>query len=220
MTDNERTNLKDLNAALIDAFPEMDDVHRRVALATYRELARGKPASPREIATRAGVEEEAAHRILGQWIGVYRDREGSVIGFWGLAIPEMKHRFEVDGVHLYTWCAWDTLFLPALLGKTAHVESPCATSGELVRLTMSPDGVESAEPRSPVLSFLAPVASKFQDNIIENFCCYIHFFRSCADGESWIAKTPGTFLLALDDAVELARLWNDTQFSRFLGNCR
>jgi alkylmercury lyase len=195
MTDRGRRNLKDLTAALMAAFPELDDVKRRVALATYRRLARGKPASPQEIATQAVVGEEEVRRILAQWIGVYRDREGNVIAFWGLATPEMKHHFEVDGVRLHTWCAWDTLFLPALLRKTARVESPCGTSGEIVRLTISPAGVESAEPPSPVLSFLDPVASKFQENVIQNFCHYVHFFRSTPDGEAWITKNPGTFLL-------------------------
>jgi alkylmercury lyase len=197
-------------------FPELDDVKRRVALATYRQLASGKPVPPSEIANETGVAEDDVGRILGDWIGVYRDARGSVIGFWGLAIPKMKHRFEVDGVRLHAWCAWDTLFLPELLGKSARVESTCGTSGDPVRLTVSPTGVEFAAPALPVVSFLNPVASRFQKNIIQNFCHYIHFFRSGADGEAWIAKNPGTFLLTLHEAVELARLKNDAQFSGYL----
>jgi hypothetical protein len=37
-------NLTELTEALIGAFPKLDDVKRRVALATYRRLARGEPA--------------------------------------------------------------------------------------------------------------------------------------------------------------------------------
>ena len=44
----------------------------------------------------------------------------------------------------------------------------------------------------------------------------MHFFRSRADGEAWIAKTPGTFLLTLEEAVELARLKNHAQFGALL----
>jgi alkylmercury lyase len=220
MTEHRRPNLQDLTAALMDAFPEMDDVKRRVALATYRQLARGKPVPLREIGNAAHVDEDDVGRILTQWVGVYRDGKANVIGFWGLAIPEMKHRFEVDGVRLYTWCAWDTLFLPALLGRTARVESACGTSGELLRLTVSPAGVESADPPSPVLSFLDPIVSRFQHDIIQNFCHYIHFFRSRAACESWIAKNPGTFLLTLDEAVELARLKNEAQFGDLLAKTR
>jgi alkylmercury lyase len=216
MMDKGNRNRTDLTAALMRALPEMDDMKRQVALAAYSQLARGKPVPPREIANEAGVREDDVRRILAQWIGVYRDRQGDVIGFWGLAIPEMKHRFEVDGVRLHTWCAWDTLFLPALLGRTARVESSCGTSGQPIRLTASPASVESAHPPAPVLSFLDPVASRFQHDIIQQFCHYIHFFRSIADGEAWVAKNPGTFLLTLDDAVELARLKNEAQFGGFM----
>jgi alkylmercury lyase len=158
-------------------------------------------------------------RILGEWVGVYADDAGRVIGFWGLAIPRMKHRFEVDGVRLHTWCAWDTLFLPELLDKTARVESVCETSGEPVRLVVSPTGIESAEPDSLVLSFVEPKASRFEGDIIKNFCHFVHFFRSREDGAEWIAKRlPRRFLLTLDEAVDLARRKNEAQFRGLLAS--
>jgi len=206
--------VRELANGLMKVFPTLDDTKRRIALATYRLLARGVPASPAEIAADASAPVEEVRRILGDWIGVYTDAEDRVIGFWGLAIPNMKHRFEVDGVQLHTWCAWDTLFLPELLGKTARVESACETSGRPVRLTVSPAAVESTEPAAPFVSFVTPDASRFERDIIKTFCHYVHFFRSRDDGETWVAKTPGTFLLTLDEAVELARLKNQAQFGR------
>lgn len=217
MMENERPNVPQLALALVDAFPELDGAKRRIALATYRRLARGVPAAPGEIADDAGAALEDVRRALDEWIGVYRDEEGSVVGFWGLAIPKMKHRFEVDGVRLHTWCAWDTLFLPELLGKTASVESACETSGQPVRLTVSPAGVESAEPASPWVSFVAPDASRFRGDVIQNFCHYVHFFRSREDGEAWTAKAPGTFLLTLDEAADIARRKNRLQFGATIG---
>jgi alkylmercury lyase len=211
-----RPNVPELLSALMGALPNLDDMKRRVALATYRRLACGVPAPVEEIAVDAGVDAEEVRRILGDWIGVYTDDQKRVIGFWGLAIPKMKHRFEVDGVRLYTWCAWDTLFLPELLGKTARIESACATSGELVRLTVSPKRLEAAEPASPFVSFLAPDPSRFKQDVIENFCHYVHFFRSREDGEAWVSRNPGTFLLRLAEAAELARLKNEAQFGVLL----
>jgi alkylmercury lyase len=201
-----------------DVAPKLDDAKRRVALATYRLLARGLPASLEEIASGAGIPPAEVERIFGNWIGVYKDPEGRVYGFWGLAIPAMKHRFEVDGIRLHTWCAWDALFLPELLGKTAHVESVCETSGKPVKLTVSPTRVEAAEPASPLISFLLPDTARFGSNIINRFCHYVNFFRSRADGEAWIAKNPGTFLLTLDEAVELSRLKNKAQFGALFDN--
>lgn len=204
--------MRELATALIDAFPALDDLQRRIALATYRRLARGVPAAPEEIAADAGVAVEQVRRVLADWIGVYSDCENRVIAFWGLALPPMKHRLEVDGVNLHAWCAWDTLFLPELLGKTMRVESACATSGESVHLTVSPAGVESADPTTLFISFICPDASGFRTDIVRNFCHFVHFFRSRADGEAWVAQNPGTFLLTLDEAVELARRKNQAQF--------
>lgn len=214
---SERLRVRQLADALMDSFPKLDDTKRRIALSTYKLLARGIATPLEEIAFDAGCGVEEAHGIFDGWAGVYLDDARRVIGFWGLAIPEMKHRFEVDGVRLHAWCAWDTLFLPELLGKTAKVESACATSAQPVRLTVSPVRVESARPASLVLSFVEPNASRFDGDIITRFCHYVHFFGSRADGEAWIAKTPGTFLLTLDEGVELARLKNQGQFGAILG---
>jgi len=215
--ENRRPTVLELaNGLLMDVFPKLDDTKRRVALSTYRRLARGVPASLGEIAADVGGHVEEVQQILRDWIGVYTNEEERVIGFWGLAIPKTKHRFELDGVRLHTWCAWDALFLPELLGKTARVESACAMSGQSVRLTVSPAAVKSAEPAPLLVSFVAPDASRFEGDIIQRFCHYVHFFRSRADGEAWIAKTPGTFLLTLEEAVELARLKNHAQFGALL----
>lgn len=214
--EDPQPTVRELLTALMDVFPKLDDTKRHIALGTYRLLARGVPPSVEEIAGDAGSQVEEVRRILGDWIGVYTDAQKRVIGFWGLAISKMKHRFEVDGARLHTWCAWDALFLPELLGKTAHVESACEMSGQPVRLTVSPAGVEFSEPASPLVSFVLPEASRFEGDIIKRFCHYVHFFRSRDDGEAWIAKTPGTFLLTLDEAVELARLKNRAQFGALL----
>jgi alkylmercury lyase len=141
-----RPSLQELTDSLCAAFPKLDDPQRRLALATYRRLSRGMAASLVEIADDAGIEIEKAQRIFDGWIGVYSDEAKRVIGFWGLTIAKMKHRFEVDGAQLYTWCAWDTLFLPELLEKSARVESVCDATGKPVRLSVSSKRVESADP--------------------------------------------------------------------------
>ena len=58
-----------------------------------------------------------------------------------------------------------------------------------------------------MVSFLSP-EGRFDGNVITSFCHFIHFFASRRAGEQWIARHPGTFLLSLADAFELARLSN------------
>ena len=148
--------------------------------------------------------------------GVYRDEAGRVVGYWGLAISEMSHRFEVNGRRLSTWCAWDTLFIPELLGKVAQVESLCPVSGKAIRLSVGPDGLRSVEPEGTVVSFLAPDESGFRRDVISAFCHYIHFFSSAEVGADWLERNPGTFLVSLPDAFRLGRMKNQMQYKEVL----
>lgn len=73
-----------------------------------------------------------------------------------LTLNPTPHRFIVKGSTLYTWCALDAIFLPGLLGETAVVESACLTSGETIRLSVTPDSVVTYSPSTAVLSIAVP----------------------------------------------------------------
>jgi alkylmercury lyase len=79
---------------------------------------------------------------------------------------------------LSTWCAEDTLFLPALLGQTATVESPSPVSRESVRLTIAPEGVQAVSPTGAVVSIALvdpdQVAFGSVEAIWMTFCRHIH----------------------------------------------
>ena len=142
-----------------------------------------------------------------------------MLGFGGLAAAQMQHRFEVEGRTLWTWCAWDSLFIPEILGKPARIESRDPQSGGIVRLVVSPDRVESVEPKGAVVSFLLP-DGHFRTsaaNVMAQFCHFVFFFTSRASGERWMAKHPGTFLYSLDDAFALAKRLSAKNFGPELG---
>jgi alkylmercury lyase len=145
--------------------------------------------------------------ILEDWPGVYYDDQKRVIGFWGLAIPEMPHRLVVDGKVLHTWCAWDSLFIPGILGKAARVESTDPETGESVRLSVSADGLQDVSPRHTVVSFLAP-QTRFDANVRQNFCHFVHFFASENSARRWTGHHPGTFILSIDAAYKLGKIVN------------
>src|SRR5258707_15343969 len=93
----ERCLMKDSKPTLqeiLDKFrevsPKLDDAKRRIALSTYRRLARGIPASPEAIARDAGIPVEQATAGLGHWTGGYTEAEKRLVGFWGLSIAGMK----------------------------------------------------------------------------------------------------------------------------------
>jgi alkylmercury lyase len=201
-------DVRGLADALTTAFPSLDVTDQRIAIATYRLLARGIPASVAEIALATGVTPDDGEERLEAWPAVFRDGHGRVVGFWGLTITEMPpHELVVGNVKLWAWCAWDTLFLPARLGTVIQVRSVCPVTNATVELRVAPDHVEGVTPDGVVVSFLSP-EHRFDGNVITSFCHFIHFFASRRAGEQWIERHPGTFLLSLRDAFELARLSN------------
>ena len=141
------------------------------------------------------VPEVDVKTVLDSWRGVFYDDLNRVIGFWGMTIKEMKHHFEVNGKTVFTWCAWDALFIPELINTTANIISHCATTGEEIKLSISPEGVITAPSEYIMVSFLIPHENKLNENITTDFCQYVHFFNSCEAGEKWIASHKGTFLL-------------------------
>lgn len=202
------SDVQELAQAMTGALPLLDDQDQQVAISLYRLMASGRPVSPAQIAAASGSTEPHVEKVLDTWPAVFRDGDDRVVGFWGLTTAEMPpHEIEADGVRLWGWCAWDTLFLPELLGRTVQVRSVCPSSQMTIGLRVAPDRVESAAPDGVIVSFLKP-DGPFDSDVITSFCHFVHFFASSALGEQWVQGHPGTFLLSLPDAFELAHISN------------
>jgi alkylmercury lyase len=197
---------------------------RRAAVVLYRELAKGKAVSADQLAKALGISSAESGALLQRdsiRSFVYPDAEGRVLGFGGLAAAPMHHRFEVEGRSLWTWCAWDSLFIPEILGRSARVTSQDPETRESVRLVVTPDRIESAVPDGAVVSFIQLEGEAFGTsaaNIMANFCHFVFFFASPESGESWVARHPGTFLYALEDAFALAQRLNARNFGSELAH--
>ncbi len=209
-------NLDEVTKDIVSAFPRLSRADQELALRLYRLLAEGKAVDTVRLAQAVDVPIAEARQTLNQWPGVYYDENDRVIGFWGLTVKETRHRFEVNGKTLYTWCAWDTLFIPELLNATAHVTSTCAATNETIRLTVSPTAAEARKPSDVVVSFLIPDPTKFQENLTASFCHFVFFFRSREAGEAWVSEHKGTFLLSLQEAFTVGRKMNAVQYKDVL----
>lgn len=215
MSHETRPEIPELAKVLAGAMPALPPDQQELALAIYRQLAAGEPVSAGALAEQLSREEGEIANTLEQWPGVFFTDDGRVVGFWGLALAEMPHRFQVGGRTLHTWCAWDALFIPELIGQRAEVESRSPVSGEPVHLTVSPQGVEDVTPEATAVSMLAPT-EVFDADVIMSFCHYVHFFTSAEEAAPWLSEHPGTFLLSVNEAFELGRVTNRARFGRAL----
>jgi alkylmercury lyase len=219
ITITPKLNLEELAASVVRCFPALNSLEQRLSLDLYRLLAEGQPVPRTVLAERLGVSLEAVNRILDGWPGVFSDAERRIVGYWGLSIPTAygsPHTLKMNDGVLSAWCAWDTLFLPQLVGHTAEIESVGPAGNGIVRLTVTPERVDRVEPVGAQMSILLPDAQEMQKHIVTSFCHFVDFFPSRQAAENWTAKHAGTFLLSIHEAHVLARLKNEAQYHEVL----
>jgi hypothetical protein len=202
------TTVQELADAIATAAPPLDERERRIAVSVYELLAQGDPVTPTALAARAGVDEEVVVETLEGWPGVFRDDQGRVVGFWGLAVPKMDHRFQAEGGKpIYAWCALDPFLIVPVIGRAARVESKDPVTGEAITMTVTPDGVEDVSPASAVVSFLVP-DRPFDQDVIQSFCHFVLNFASRDSAERWASEREGIVLLPVADAFQVGiRAW-------------
>ncbi len=203
------TTVQDLARAIAAATVDIDDQGRRIGIAVYDLLAHGDPVTPAEIGAHAREPEAIVVATLKSWPGVFWDGQSRVVGFWGLAIPEMDHRFHAEnGKPMYAWCALDPFLIVPVIGRSARVESKDPLTGEPITMTVTPRGIRDLSPATAVVSFLAP-NKPFDFDVIESFCNFVLNFASRESAERWAAGRDGIVLLPTAEAFEVGlRAWS------------
>jgi len=205
-------NHEQVSDYLIQAFPEINSEQQQLSLALYRSLALGKPVAVAHLEDATGLAGEVIDQTLQSWPGVFFDDNKNVIGFWGISNRETSHRLFVNGQTSYAWCAWDALFIPALLSETVQVSSQCPVTDSKIELVISPTRAKVIGDKPLFVSFLMPDMDGMKENVTTNFCHFVYFFDSLQVAEQWIAKHPGTFLLSLDDAFSIGNNVNAARY--------
>lgn len=175
-------------------------------------LAEGQPVSAAKLAgkmKRSFTEIESVFHAL-QKQGAEFDENGHLVGA-ALTLKPTPHRFRVNGRTLYTWCALDAMFLPGFLGKTAEVESACPVTGDLIQLTIAPEGVIRYAPAEMVLSITVPglsckrgVSPNPETGPQSEGCSQMHFFSSPQAAKQWLVDRLGIAIFSVADAYRLA----------------
>ena len=190
----------------------------RVEFATslLSELANGNPVTPKRAAElTAGVTEKEAAELFRQAAeqGAEVDENGDLVGN-ALTLNHTPHRFRIRGNDLYAWCSLDTLFLPALIGDVAEIESTCPISGETIQLTVGPEGLRSYGPPTAVSSVVVPGKTPSCDidastGPTSSTCTQMHFFANARAAATWARDHDGVEIVSMEQANEIARALAD-----------
>jgi alkylmercury lyase len=167
-------------------------------------LAEGEPVTPERLAEVSGQPMEFIRTTFAalQNCGCELNEQGALIGD-ALTLTPTPHRFRVNDRDLYAWCALDTLFLPALIDRTAEVTSACPQTGATIQLTVSPDGIEAVSPAETHLSIVFTPGCT--SGIQGTFCGQIHFFALPEAAVHWVGERADFAVLSVTEAYELAR---------------
>jgi alkylmercury lyase len=157
-----------------------------------RLLARGRPLSVAQVEQlSAGL--SIAPGATGSFVRQVDepDAHDQIIGAIRLSLGNQLHHLHVKDVTLLAWCALDTLFLPAILQKTAIVESPSPVNHHLIRLGVSPEQVEEVSPAGAVVSLVVADLRREDlasvEAIWNDLWTHTHFFAAREEGERWVA---------------------------------
>jgi alkylmercury lyase len=197
------TDTESLAAHLADAFARATNAEARgwTWPPLLHLLAGGQPVTAEQLAAATGHTIDEVHAVLPTLPSIELDDQGRVVGY-GITLRPTPHRFRVEGRALYTWCALDTLIFPAVLGKTATVESPCHTTGIPIRLTVHPDHVEPADPPTAVVSIVNP---DDLSDVRSVFCIQVHFFATPEAAQPWLDNHPGASVHPVAEAFRLGQ---------------
>ena len=132
------------------------------------------------------------------------DEEGRIVGC-GLTLSPTDHQIVFSGRPLYTWCAFDTVLFPTLLGRRAEIRSHCYATNIPIRCSIGPDGPEELAPRRAVISLVMPEPVAACSDVRGSFCRYVHFFASPTAAAAWRAAHEAADVVAVTGAYTIAR---------------
>ncbi|GMQ94542.1 MAG: organomercurial lyase MerB [Acidimicrobiia bacterium] len=183
----------------------------RFLIALYRRLAaQGQAITANqieELAETTNVPPELAHMFVEQ--AGERDEDGAVTGIVGLSLNKHPHKFLVHGHELTTWCALDPMLIAPAMTEAVELESDDPTSGESIRVSVDPSGVQIYEPTTAVVSIVIPKsgATDNLESVWGMFCHQVHFFASRESGEQFFSDNDDeVYFLTIEEAFELGQL--------------
>lgn len=181
-----------------------------VVAAGIAAIWRGRALSPEEICPDRA---ELARRLIGSLSVAGRaelDADGRLVGVYGFTLNRTRHAFVHDGVAHSTWCAFDSVGIPAAFSLDAVAHTDCPACGQALAITISAGVPETAGPGGEELAQWLP-ASIGTSNLMGQFCASADVYCSRAHlAESIDTATATGTVLTLTEAAEVGKeTWAD-----------
>ncbi len=175
-------------------------------------LAQGRPIPPTQLAQITGNDVPTVEQALIEG-HTDRDRQGNVIELFGITQAPTLHRIQVGDVCLFSCCALVSQMVPLLLSQTATIESVDPVGHRLVRLVISPTGIQSVEPYSAVGTLVLTSAEQVQKDVRSAFCMHVHHFPDTDSAQEFVNIDQRRYVVDIQQLHGAARqlttaIWN------------
>lgn len=167
-----------------------------------RLLTGGEPVAIERLAAAAGRPIAEVEAALGEQTSAELDADGRLVGL-GLTLRPTPHRYLLDGRTVFAWCASDALTFPVVLGRPGIIEATCGSTGQPIRVELTPDAVERVEPSGAVVSAVRP-AGELAD-VRSAICQHGRFFASPQAAAQWAAEHPEGEIRPVEEAFAVDR---------------
>jgi len=189
-----------------DAIPQDAlELDLRVTVKTIQALAEGNPVSPDRLAELWEMDIDQVRIILNQALAAGRvelDDQGNLFGGI-LSLNPTPHRISIGGKELYAWCAYDAIYIPGVVGKSAEITSEDPNTGGLINIFITPSGVARIHPEGTVISVVGPEAD-MRGGANSSRCSQMRFFESRDSADRWVQGHSGISVLSVEDGYEVA----------------
>ena len=175
-------------------------------------LAQGRPVQPMQLAQITGNDIPRVEQALSDG-HTDRDKQGNVIELFGITQVPTLHRIQVGHACLFSCCALVSQMVPLLLSQTAVIESVDPVGHRLVRLAISPTGIQSVEPESAVGTLVLTSAEQVQKDVRSAFCMHVHHFPDTDSAQEFVDLDPRRYVVDIQQfhmaALQLtAAIWS------------
>ena len=175
-------------------------------------LARGRPIPVEAIAEATGARVDLVDRALAV-ARCERDARGRLIDLYGMSLTPTLHRLEIDGKILFSCCALWAHVIPKLVAATVRVESVDPIRREVVRVSVSTEGIESVDPAASAATLAIATKEAIEADVGDAFCCQVRHFVSRESAEEFAAARSSCHVLELSELQAAADLLHESIWS-------
>ena len=171
----------------------LSDLALEIATAGFTALWNGRAVRPDDLVPGwPGPARRAATELVERGRAEI-DGHGRVVGVHGLTLRPTRHGFVHAGHFHRTWCAFDSIGIPAALAIDAEARTTCPSCDRALRVP-----IRRGDPEAPDLALWLP--SPTIRHLLADFCAAADLYCRRAHLERRIdpARTPG-------EVVDLAR---------------